>query len=245
VAKARVVVVDSRAARVLDGDERKMVDDDEWAYIEEHTTGDFNHLFLVSSLPFLLPQPMHDLEAWNERVAGGAWGKPAAALGEKIRQGVDLEHWAAFDASLERVEGLLKAVASGERGDPPGSVTMLSGDVHYAYLAEVGFPRGTGAQSPVWQAVCSPIRNPLARHEKAVVRFMCGRAAGAIGGALARSAGARKPGIGWRMCEGPVFDNQVATIDWQGKHAELSVERVLPGDSTNPELVETFRRTLA
>jgi hypothetical protein len=42
-----------------------------------------------------------------------------------------------------------------------------------------------------------------------------------------------------------VFDNQVATIDWHGRHAELTLERVLPGDSTDPELVETFRRTLA
>jgi hypothetical protein len=244
VARARVVVVDSRAGRVLEG-ERRMLGDDEWAYVEQHATGDFNHLFLVSSLPFLLPRPVHDLEAWNERVCDGAWGGAFAGLGEKIRQGVDLEHWAAFDASLERVEELLEAVASGERGEAPGSVTMLSGDVHYAYVAEVGFPRGTGARSPVWQAVCSPIRNPLARHEKAAVRFTCGRAAGAIGTALARSSGARRPGIGWRLCEGPVFDNQVATIDWHGRHAELTLERVLPGDSTDPELVETFRRTLA
>ena len=245
VAGARVIVVDSRAARVLDGT-RKMVDDDEWDFIEEHATGDFDHLFLASSLPILLPRALHDLEAWNERVCDGAWGAgPMASLGEKIRQGVDLEHWAAFDNSFEKVEGLLKEVASGKRGDPPGSVTMLSGDVHFAYLAEVGFPRGTGAESAVWQAVCSPVRNPLDKREKAVVRFNCTRPAGVIGRALARSAGARRPGIDWRLCEGPAFDNQVATIDWQGKHAELVIERVPPGDSNNPELVETFRRTLA
>jgi hypothetical protein len=117
--------------------------------------------------------------------------------------------------------------------------------VHFAYLAEVGFPRGTGAQSNVWQAVCSPVRNPLDKREKNVVRFNCTGVAGVIGRALARSAGARKPSIDWRLCEGPAFDNQVATIDWQGKHAELILERVPPGDSDNPELVETFRRTLA
>jgi PhoD-like phosphatase len=244
VANARVVVVDSRAGRVLEGT-RKMLDDDEWDYVEQHATGDLDHLFIASSLPFLLPRPLHDLEAWNERVCDGAWGGPMASLGERIRQGVDLEHWAAFDDSFERVEGLLKAVASGERGDPPGTVTMLSGDVHFAYLAEVGFPRGTGAESNVWQAVCSPVRNPLDKREKAVVRFNCTRAAGVIGRALARSAGVRKPEIDWRLCEGPAFDNQVATIDWQGKHAELILERVPPGDSQNPELVETFRRTLA
>jgi hypothetical protein len=244
IADARVVVVDSRAGRVLDGT-RKMIDDEEWDYIEGHATGGFDHLFLASSLPFLLPRPVHDLEAWNERVCDGVWGGALAGFGERVRQGLDLEHWAAFGDSFERVEGLLRAVASGERGDPPGTVTMISGDVHYAYLAEVGFPPGTGAGSAVWQAVCSPVRNPLDSHERAAVRFSFTAAAGAIARTLARSAGTRAPKIGWRVCEGPSFDNQVATIDWEGRHAELTLERVPPGDSHSPELVETFRRTLA
>jgi hypothetical protein len=122
---------------------------------------------------------------------------------------------------------------------------MLSGDVHFAYLAEVGFPRGTGAESAVWQAVCSPIRNPLDKRERSAVRFNNTRPAEAIGRVLARSAGVRTPSIDWRICDGPAFDNQIATIDWEGKHAELMVERVPPGDSEKPELVETFRRTLA
>ena len=244
VAGSRVVVVDSRAGRVLDGT-RKMLDDAEWDYVQEHARGDFNHLFIASSLPILLPRALHDLEAWNERVCDGAWGDWFKGTGEKIRQGVDLEHWAAFDNSFEKMEGLLRAVATGERGDPPGSVTMLSGDVHFAYLAEVGFPRGTGAESAVWQAVCSPIRNPLDSTERRVVKFNHTKAAEAIGRALARSAGVRTPSIDWRVCEGPTFDNQIATIDWKGKNAELTLERVVPGDSVNPELVETFSRTLA
>jgi hypothetical protein len=244
VAKARVVVVDSRAGRVLDGT-RKMVDDEEWGYIEEHARGGFNHLFIASSLPFLLPRSVHDLEAWNEAVAGGAWGRAMSGVGERVRQGLDLEHWAAFGESFARVEGLLRAVASGERGDPPGTVTMLSGDVHYAYLAEVGFQRGTDATSPVYQATCSPFRNPLDSKERAAVRFTCTRTAEAIGRVLARSAGARSPEIGWRLCEGPVFDNQVATIEWEGPHAELTLERAVPDTSAEPRLEETFRRTLA
>jgi hypothetical protein len=244
VAKARVVVVDSRAGRVLDGT-RKMLDEDEWRFVEEHAHGGFNHLFIASSLPFLLPRAVHDLEAWNEAVADGAWGRPMAGAGERIRQGLDLEHWAAFGDSFERVEGLLRAVAAGERGDPPGTVTMLSGDVHYAYLAEVGFPRGTDAKSPVYQATCSPFRNPLDSKERLAVRLSCGKTAEAIGRTLARSARARRPEIGWRLCEGPVFDNQVATIEWEGPHAELTLERAVPDPSATPRLEETFRRTLA
>jgi hypothetical protein len=244
VAQARVVVVDSRAGRVLNGT-RKMVDDDEWRYIEEHARGGFNHLFIASSLPFLLPRAVHDLEAWNEAVADGAWGRQMTGVGERIRQGLDLEHWAAFGDSFERVEGLLRAVATGERGDPPGTITMLSGDVHYAYLAEVGFRNGTDARSAVYQATCSPFRNPLDSKERTAIRFSCGRTAAAIGRALARSAGVRAPEIGWRLCEGPVFDNQIATIEWEDTHAELKLERAIPDEKSEPRLDETFRRTLA
>jgi hypothetical protein len=245
VARTRVVVVDSRAGRVLEDGDRRMVDDDEWAYVVDRARGDFNHLLLASSLPFLLPRPTHDLEAWNERVCDGAWGRPFAGLGERVRQGLDLEHWAAFDRSLEAVERLLREVGSGEHGDPPATIAMLSGDVHYAYLAEVGFPREAGVRSAVYQITCSPFRNPLDSHERAAVRLSCSRAGGVLGRALARSAGARRPGIGWRLSHGPAFDNQVATFEWEGVHAELTIERAVPGQRDEPRLETTFRQTLA
>jgi hypothetical protein len=245
VATTRLVVVDSRAGRVLNGT-RRMVDEEEWAYVVREASGDFDHLLLASSLPFLLPRPMHDLEAWNERVCDGAWGGALARLGERVRQGVDLEHWAAFEASFEQLERLLREIGSGERGDPPSTITMLSGDVHYAYLAEVGFPRGAGVRSSVYQATCSPIRNPLDSHERAAVRFGCTRAAGAIGRALVRSAGARRPEIDWRLRHGPSFDNQIATFEWEGEAAELRVERAVPDETGRlPRLETTFTQTLA
>ena len=44
----------------------------------------------------------------------------------------------------------------------PASIVVLSGDVHHAYLCEVGCPAARpAAQSTVYQAVCSPYRNPL------------------------------------------------------------------------------------
>ena len=59
-------------------------------------TGDFDHLLIATSLPLMLAPGMHQLEAWNEAVCAGAWGGLAARAGEKIRQALDLEHWAAF-----------------------------------------------------------------------------------------------------------------------------------------------------
>src|SRR5437899_2036851 len=92
----RVVVIDSRSGRVLDEGRRLMVGEAEWQWVTESVAGDWNHVVLASSLPLLLPYGIHGLEAWNEAVCEGAWGKRAARAGERIRRELDLEHWAAF-----------------------------------------------------------------------------------------------------------------------------------------------------
>ena len=146
--RSRLIMIDSRAGRVLDPpDERSMLDPDEWDWLEEHAAGEFDHVLLGTSLPLLLAPGLHYLESWNEAVCNGVWGEPAAVLGEKVRQALDLEHWAAFGSSLDRVMELVRATGTGANGTPPASIVALSGDVHHAYLAEVGFPPGTGMQS--------------------------------------------------------------------------------------------------
>ena len=79
----RIVVIDSRS-RVFTGGRRLMVGETEWQWITESVAGDWNHVVLASSLPLLLPHGIHALEAWNEAVCGGAWGKSAARAGERI-----------------------------------------------------------------------------------------------------------------------------------------------------------------
>src|SRR3712207_7070057 len=64
---------------------------------------------------------------------------------------------------------------------PISSIVTLSGDVHHAYLAEVAYPRGSGVRSAVWQAVCSPFRNPLDSKERRGVSAACSQAANAVG----------------------------------------------------------------
>ena len=117
----------------------------------------------------MLAPGMHHLEAWNEAVCDGAWGRTAARLGEKLRQGLDLEHWAAFQGCFRRLSRLLEEVARGEHGPAPATIVLLSGDVHHAYLAEARFASGP-VQSRVLQATCSPIRNPLDAHERRALR---------------------------------------------------------------------------
>ena len=245
IGRTRIVVMDSRAGRVLDNP-RKMVDDEEWDFIVRHATeGGFNHLILATTLPFLLPMSMHWMEAWNEAVAQGAWGARWAKLGEKIRQDVDLEHWAAFQESFHRVVKLVKELGSGKRGEIPKSIVFLSGDVHNAYLADVGFRPEDGVKCPVWQGVCSPFRNPLNGKERRAVEASASRPFGVVMKQLAMRAGVKDPGIRWKTVCGPAFDNQVATLDWEGPSAHLTLERAVPGDPVKPEIALTFERDLA
>ena len=79
--KTRLIVLDSRAGRVLDEDQRSMLDAEEWAWVEDKASGDFDHLLIGTSLPFLLSPGLHHLEAWNEAVCRGAWGRPGGEAG--------------------------------------------------------------------------------------------------------------------------------------------------------------------
>jgi hypothetical protein len=242
----RIVVVDSRAGRVLEEGRRSMVDEDEWRWIAEHATGGFDHLLIATSLPFLLGRGMHYVEAWSEAVAGGAWGRLAARLAERARRGVDLEHWAAFQRSFEALGELQRAVGAGERGEAPASIVTLSGDVHHAYLFEVGFPRGSGVRSAVWQAVCSPYRNPLDSREKRVIRLGMSRPIAVIARLLARAAGVPDPKFDWRLTGGgPWFDNQVAILTANGRALEMRLERAVPVDKESARLECVLERRLA
>jgi hypothetical protein len=242
----RLVVVDSRAGRVLEEGNRSMLDPKEWAWVEEHATGGFDHLLVATSLPWLLGRGMHYAEAWSEAVAGGAWGPVAAPAGEKLRQTIDMEHWAAFQESFRRLVELFRAVGRGERGEPPASIVVLSGDVHHAYLFEVGYPRGTGMKSGVWQAVCSPYRNPLGKRERQTIRIGMSRGFERFTRALARLAGVRDAGIGWRMKgDGPWFDNQVASLEIDGRAITMRLEKAVPVDVDEARLECVLEQPLA
>ena len=63
-------MIDSRAGRVLEEQRRRMVDDEEFAWIEaamqRAADEGVQHLILGTSLPWLLPHAIHNLERWNE-----------------------------------------------------------------------------------------------------------------------------------------------------------------------------------
>lgn len=215
IGPARLVMIDSRCGRVLDPGKRTIVDDAEWDWIagQVRDTEHVEHLFLGTSLPYLLPRGLHDLEAWNEATAAGAWGRRFARGAESLRQAIDLEHWAAFGRSFDAMADLVTSVATGPDGRRPRTISFLSGDVHYSYAARLDHPGRTPQSSRVYQLVCSPVRNPLSR----TLRYLNGAAAFAVarvaGTALARLARVPKPSVRWSIEAGPRFDNALATLE--------------------------------
>jgi hypothetical protein len=232
---------DSREGRVFHP-QRQMNDDHEWTWIQKQVTGGFDHLLLVDTLPMLMSPAFHYAEAWNEAVSAGAWGKRFARLGEKLRRAFDMEHWAAFQFSFRRLERLLQAVARGERGEAPASIVMLGGDIHHAYLAGVEVP---GGKSKVWQAVCSPFRNPLDKHERVMARIGASRPAEAAARWIAKRAGVEEPTISWKLVQSPTFDNQFATLELTGRRAKMKIEKTVPGNWREPQIDVTLEHELA
>ena len=242
----RVIMMDSRAGRVLDEGKRSMLDAEEWAWIEDMATGDFEHLLFGTSLPVILSPGLHHLEAWNEAVCAGAWGRPAAKLGESIRQALDLEHWSAFHASFAGLAELLRSVGAGERSDghPPASVVLLSGDVHHGYLAELDL--GDGVRSAVYQSVASPLRNPLGVPERLALGAGWTRRGERVGKTLARLAGVQEPPVRWRLIhEEPWFENHISTLELRGREATLRVEKTIPENEGEPRLYTILEHRLA
>ncbi len=228
----RLIVLDSRAGRVLEPGRRSMLPPEDWDWLGGLLTTDVDHLLIGTSLPFLLPTGLHHLEGWNEAVCDGAWGRRAAGAAERLRQGLDVEHWAAFQRSFVAVAELAIRVATGGSGRPPASIVFLSGDVHYSYLAEARpAARASAPVSPIYQAVCSPIRNPMSRF----LRWCSIAASFGVAGLLGRmlSATTRLPAspLEWRVRYRPRFENAVAVLDLDGRRGTL---RWLAADQNDP-----------
>jgi hypothetical protein len=238
--RSRLVVVDSRAARVLTDGQRDMVDDDEWAWISEHARGAYDHLIIASTLPVFMLDAIHDLEAWSEAVCSGAWGRVPAWLGEKLRRRFDLEHWPAFQRSFRRMLELLRELAEGP--DAPATITFIGGDVHTAYIAEVTL--GERQQSRIFQIVCSPFRNPLEPRERRTIRVLQSRAARAVCAALARRAGVARPDAEWKLVTPLTFENSIAVLEIDERRARVTIRRSAPETASGWPLEPLHERDL-
>jgi hypothetical protein len=193
--RVRLIMVDSRGGRVLEEGRRSMVDAEEFSWIQEQATGDF-------------------------------------------------DQWASFHHSFVALTDLIRRVGAGEKGDPPSSITILSGDIHHGYLAEATF-RDTRVESPVYQAVCSPLRNALPAKKSRLQRVAWTKRAALAGRLLTRLAGIEEEKLGWRLThDEPWFENHVATLELDGQRARITFEETVQGDRREPGLRKIYEGRL-
>jgi phosphodiesterase/alkaline phosphatase D-like protein len=224
-----LIVVDSRAARVLDEGHRDMLDENEWRWLEERLEQPTRHLLIASSLPFLLPHSIHDVEYWNQQLAAGEWGPQVAEVAEKMRREFDLEHWAAFPAGFDRMMRLVMQAAT--REEPPESIALLSGDIHHAYVSRLEV--GDGG-CPVHQVVASPLRQTVTPPVMRVYRAGVGAVGQGLGKGLTRMVGLERPSVEWERITEPLFANHIATLEAAGAGTHLRIESAHQEESSGP-----------
>ena len=224
--RSRLIMIDSRNGRILDSGERMMIGEREFAWLETQATDGLDkldHLMLASSVPWLMPPAIGDLEAVNERNAdrSGLRGR----LAEKTRRAVDFEHWPAFYKSFVRLAEMIARVASHPNG--PATVSVLSGDVHHSYAARAEWAVES-TQSPgatVHQLVCSPVNNYVPLFLKPVFTLSWSRPAATLARWWARRHGVPALPLSWANTRGPLFGNTIATIQVHGRSAEVLFEQ--------------------
>jgi hypothetical protein len=219
--RVRLLVMDTRCGRILSGPTRLMMSDDEFEWIERNVNGDFDHLLLGSSLPWLMPHGLSHLQSLNEHGAGqpGVRGR----LAERVRQAADLEHWPAFRASFDRLSRLIRRAADGERdGHAPSSVCVLSGDVHHSYVAQAHYPEPTRAE--VFQLTCSPVHNEPPDVFKPAFRLAWSRPLARLLRRWADRAGIPVDPMSWTKLSGPHFGNALGVLEVAGRRADFRLE---------------------
>ncbi|WP_336052685.1 alkaline phosphatase D family protein [Streptomyces sp. CA2R101] len=245
--RVRLVMIDTRATRVLDESNRAMLDKTEGEWLRQAVLegrGGYDHLLLGSSLPWLLPHLVHAAEGWNAALCAGERGPRWARRSEFLRQRADLEHWAAFPGSFTALTELIAEAGGG--ADAPATVCVLSGDVHHAYVAEPHW-RGAGPHptSRVLQLTCSPVHNSIPGSLQAGFRFGWSRSGRWLGKLLARHGRLARPAVKWRRTGGPWFGNQLMTLTLAGRTARLALDQARREKRGGVRLVTVWRAALS
>jgi phosphodiesterase/alkaline phosphatase D-like protein len=223
IGRVRLVIVDCRNGRVLDAGGRQMVDDAEWQWIVDACQADVDHLLIGTSLPVFVPGGLHDLQIWNEAICDGAWGRLGRKIGEWMRVKADMEDWPAFVQSFDAIVELLQQLGEGSRSNAPATISVLSGDIHLSYTAEIHFPAATEMASRVHQLVSSPIRNALTPPERAIMRFGTSRVGRRLGRIVRRTVHRHRATVSWTVDRGPVFANSLGEIRFDERSAQLTM----------------------
>jgi hypothetical protein len=175
----RIIVANNRARRDLI--DRKMMDDEEWNWFADSVrSSNLPNLLIIFSLPFLLPEGIHELESLSERSTQFPWSlDPLVVLteavsgkniGRELRERPDLEHWPAFSKSFNSMLDLLEEVMSGQ-GTARRLLAILSGDVHFSYNMKGRLSKAP--LRPIYQLVSSPASNRMSSSDENKIRLVC------------------------------------------------------------------------
>ena len=222
--RSRLIMVDSRNGRILESGERMMIGENEFRWLEseaEENPQSLDHLMLASSVPWLMPPAIGDLESLNERAADRAGWR--GRLGEKLRELGDFEHWAAFHKSFVRMGEMIARIA--DHPDGPATISVLSGDVHHSYAARAEMDGVSPGGATVHQLVCSPVHNYVPLFIKPVFMLGWTGPAAAVSRWWMRRRGVPSPPMTWRDVCGPLFGNTIATVQIDGRDAQVFFEQ--------------------
>jgi phosphodiesterase/alkaline phosphatase D-like protein len=225
--RVRTLVIDSRCGRILADGHRSMISEPEFAWIEsEVEDGAYDHLVVATSMPWLLPRALHEIESWDEVLAGSPH-RLIARAGEWARRSADLEHWAAFRGSFDRLARLFGRIGRGEHGaDPPATICVLSGDVHHSYVAEAHYPERTASR--VYQVTCSPFNNTIPRAMRLVFHVGWSKTVEVVMKGISRWSGVPSLPIHWTHPTGPHFGNEIGMVAFDGRSGRVVLERSVP-----------------
>ena len=230
--RSRLIMIDSRNGRILESGQRMIIGEREFAWLEaqaEECPDEIDHLVLASSVPWLMPPAIGDLETLNERAADRSGWR--GRLAEKIRVAGDFEHWPAYLKSFLRLAEMVGRVAG--HPDGPATVSVLSGDVHHSYAAraELAGDSAGSASAAVHQLVCSPVHNYVPFFVKPAFTLGWTKPAAAITRLWARRRGLPPLPLSWTNTCGPLFGNTIATFRVDGRNAEVFFEQPLGSGS--------------
>jgi hypothetical protein len=128
--------------------------------------------------------------------------------------------------SFLRFSDLVARVANHDSG--PSTVSVLSGDVHHSYAAraELTDPDSDRpVRAAVHQLVCSPVHNYVPGFVKPAFRLGWSKRMGRLSGRWARRHGVPQLPVTWANTCGPLFGNTIATMQVNGREAEVFFEQ--------------------
>ncbi|MFF1477731.1 alkaline phosphatase D family protein [Streptomyces sp. NPDC058301] len=272
--RVRLLMVDSRAARVLDEQKRAMLDETEADWVREQVLDGTDP---EETGPYAIA-----LDGTGPDATGSDATSPErTGPYDHLLIGTSLP-WL-LPPLVHDAEGWDAALCRGERGPRWarfGEKVRRRADLEhwaafpssFARLAELIAQAGAGRQAPatvcvlsgdvhhaylaepVWptggpdarvlQLTCSPVHNSVPPSLRAMFRFGWSRWGRRLGRALARHGRLGAPPVRWRRAGGPWFGNQLMTLTLTGRAARLRLDQARAAGRDGARLVTVLDEDL-